>query len=304
MSDEEVLTQEQIDAAAKLNAPPTLTAEQEEEIIKKRFGVSSDQLIKKEDQIKVLSPEEKAEAEESKKAEVIKFALDNKVFSATEHEEYVTALQADKVDLLRKKYIKDHPDDKKAGKTFDQIYRIDEEDELEDGETNVPNEAKQKAAALLTKQAEEYIDSRFGKIRGAEKSYESYQELQKVVKHNTEMFTKVISEIPEKFEVETTLDKYSIPVTKEDRDDAQQMLNESGILRKKGNNAAEIKETVNIFLRGKNMDNIIAEVERVAIKKTEDAMRRGESGVDIKRKENPNGNTAMDTFVKKYGIQT
>lgn len=283
--------------------PVELSEEQLDAAIQKRFGVPPSELIRKADQIKVLTEDEKKEAEEKKRGDVVKYALENKIYTTVEHEQYIAAMQTDKVELLRKKYIADHPDDKRAAKTFDRLYRLDEDDDIEDGETTVPNEDKKAARAALEYLADLYIDQNYGKIKKAPERYERHVAEQDIFTKNTEMVTRAISELPKTFEVKTGRDTYNVPVTAEDLADANKMIAESGILKKKGIVAAEVKETIGLFLQGKKMQQIISEVEEVATKKAVEAMERGANGVDVVRSAGNNSlASSFEEFNKKHGI--
>lgn len=288
----------------EIPTPTELTEEQIDAAIEKRFGVKSSELVKKADQTKVLTPEEKTEAEENRRKEIIKHGLDHKVFTTKEYEEYLSVQQSDKIELLRRKYVSDHPDDKRAARTFDKIYRLDEEDQFED-DTELPviNEEKKASKELLDKLADEYIDNKYGKIKNASKGYERFQEEQAVIKENTDMVARAINEIPKNIEIKTGRDTYSVPVSKEDFDDAVKMVSDSGILTKKGNSQAEIKDTIALFLKAKNMQAIIDEVEKVAVERAVDQVERGKSGIEVKRQVAPAGNsTAFEEFNRKHGI--
>lgn len=280
------------------------TDDQIEAAIVKKFGVSSSELIKKQDQIKVLTDEEKAEAEESKRKEVVKFGLDSKIFTTQEYESFIADNQSDKISVLRKKYIEDHKDDKNAGATFDEIYRLDEEDEFEDGEETKPNNKKLQAKALAEKLGTELIDTKYSKIKDASSRYESHLAEQSVIKANTEMVTKAIAEIPKKFEIETEKGKYEFNFPEADFIEAENMVKKDG-LKNKDLKPEEVKANTLLFLQTKNLKSIIEEVERVAIAKTVDEMERGKSGIDVKRVQPPAGViTAKEGFLKKHGIET
>lgn len=295
MDTEEILTdQQKLDKA-------NLEFEAEFE---KRMGAKPSEFIKKSDQIQVLTPEEKLEIEEKERQEAFKYGLDNKVFTTKEHEEYITASQEKATDLLRKKYIKDHPDDKDAGKNFDLIWRLNEDDELIDGEITTPNLAKQKAAALLEKQRQDYIDTNFSKIKGVTTQYGNFKEEQKVVKENTELVAKAIAEVPKKIVIDNGYGSADFTFSDTDFAAANKMVAESGILTKKGIKPEEVKEVVNRFLMGSRVEDIIKEATRVAVENAVNELERGKSGIEVKRGEAPDGTlTLKEGFLKEMGIK-
>lgn len=300
---EEVLIQDE-----KLDGLPPekvqLTDEELDALIEKRLGGKPTEFIRKSEQIKVLTPEEKIAAEEDKEKEIRKFALDQKIYSPKEYDEYIAEKQGDKVSILRKKYIEDNPEDKNAGKVFDRIYRIDEDDELEDGDDFKPNDAKAKALQLLEKQGEDYLTNKYGKINTASKRYESFLADQNVIKENTQLVTKALTEVPKQFEIETESGaKYVFPFSDEDLLEAQKIVSDNDNLKRKDLTTEEVKENAFLYMQGKNIKNIIAEVEKVATANAIDATERGKSGIEVKRDSGGNGNTsATEAFNKKYGI--
>jgi hypothetical protein len=126
-----------------------------------------------------------------------------------------------------------------------------------------------------------------------------------VIRENTEMVDKVIKSLPKTIEIKTDRDVYSFPVSDEDFADAHKMVAESGVLKKKGIKPEEVQGNAALHIRVKRFNDIIAEVERVAVARAVEALERGKSGVDVIRQTAPNGNLSkQEAFNKKYGLPT
>ncbi len=123
-----------------------------------------------------------------------------------------------------------------------------------------------------------------------------------MVKENAKVLGKVLKDLPKAYEIKTGHDTYNFEFSPEDIADAKTMVENSGTLKKKGLDSKEVKENVALFLKTKRLEDIISEVEAVAVKRTIEKMQRGEKGVEVVREKSPSALAAQEAFNKKMGI--
>lgn len=293
------LQQAELDKKAAAEIEPT--EEQIEAAIKKKFGVSSADLIKKEDQVKVLSDAEKAELEEKKNSEVLKVALENNWFTKKEYDSYLEAKGTDEISLVKKKFIDDNPDlGKDAENIFNSIFKVDEDDDIEDGEDTKPNRDKKAAKALAKKIADSMISTDYDKIINVSKKYESYQKDATINKQNAELITKSIAEIPKRMEMKVGENTFGIELTDDDIKEAYKLVVD-GTKGAKDLKADEIKGTATAYLLTKNIKKFVEEAVTVAVKNAEDEYKRGAKGIIDKEDKGVTSSDARD-FLKRRNI--
>lgn len=280
------LTEEEKLAAEKAAAEKgevIITDEIFQEEFKKRLGAAPEEFIKKTD---ILSPEQQAEVEKKKKADALSWAISSNYITPEELEAYNKAQGSDNIDLARKKFIALLPDDKEAGKLFDKMIKLDEADELEDGETKVTNTEKQRRIAFAKKLAEEELQNGTGKkIASIGKRYEQYLESQALVSGNEILIKKAVAEIPKRLEIEIDVDdkgtkeKFGIDLSPEDIAAAEKLVLE-GNSNKKGVKPEDVKLAAGSFLMAKNVMRLVAETRRIAYANGVADQKRGAANID------------------------
>jgi hypothetical protein len=284
------------------NELPELTPEQEEAIIAKRFGVSSDQLVKKEDQVVVLTEEEKKQKDEEKKQKVLTTGLENAWFKKEEYDEYQQLSSQNKIEIAKKQFIADNPElGEEAAAIYSQIFSTDEEDEVFElgSETGTPNVKKKVALKLAESIAENQIQQKFSKILNAEKEYDSLQ----IKKKNVADVEKAISEMPGSFEIKVGSDVYKYNITEDDKKEAKVLFgNDETLIGKEKVDPEEVKNNTLLFIKAKNLEGIIEEATIAALTKQKAAYERGEKGIIPTRGEKNVSTGKKDEFVKKHGL--
>jgi hypothetical protein len=297
LTQEELLAQEELDKKKGVE----LTEEQIEEIVKKKFGVGSAELIKKQDQVKVLTDAEKAELEEKKNTDVLKLAFEENWFTKKEYDAYLEAKGTDEISLVKKKFIDDNPElGKDAENIFNAIFKIDEDDDIEDGENTKPNMDKKAAKALAKKIADTEINSKYGKIINASTKYEQRQAEIALNKQNAELVEKAVSEIPKRLEVKVGDKSYGVDMTDEDYQEAKKLAFE-GVKGRKDVKPEEIRENAFLYMRTKNFERLFEEAITNAIEEAVDAAKRGGKGL-IEKEVKGQTSTELREFLKKKGI--
>lgn len=287
--------------------PQELTEEQIEAAIQKRYGVSSDQLMKKEDQVKVLSEEEKQAIADERNAKVLTTAIEKKWFTQKEYDDLKTLQATGKVSIAKQKFIEDNPDlGDKAGEKFDKIFRLDEADEIEENEEMVPNEAKALATKQLEKMSDDYLKTKYGKITEATGKYEQHVKESEIATKNVATFTKVTAAIPEEVEIPIgesgTTVKYKI--TEQDRKEAQGIfLGDKKLVVAEKIDEKELAATALRFIQAKNIESILESAVNNAIALTEDRISRGEKGIVPNRDGKAKVNSEAREYLKEIGIK-
>ncbi len=249
-------------AIAKAKAPIEITDDIFEQELQKRFGVSSSDIKKP-----IETEEQRKLAEAKEKEEDINFALKEGIVSAEDYKEYIQALSENKVELARKKFIKENADlgDKAIG-IFNKLMRQDEDDEIEEGEDYVPNHEKAAANKLLSQMGEEEIEKKFGKFKTLGEA-----------RKNTQLITEVVSATPKRIEMEIAGVSFGVNLEEADIQEARKMaltgVNNKG-LTKEG-----VEATVQAFLQTKKRTAIIEEGIRVLVAAELDANKRGVKGI-------------------------
>lgn len=270
------LTPEQIEAQR-------IEDEAFEEKVKKKFNVGSiSELVKKADVPPVLTPEQIAAEEEKRNSEVLKFSLESNWFSKSDYDAYQEALKKDPIEVVRQKFIDDNPDlGDKAANIFNSTFKVDEDDDIEDGENAPkPNLEKQAAKKLAKKLADDELKSKYDKVINASKRYEEHQAEVALTKINTDLVTKAISSIPKRLEHKVGEKDAPIGVELTDEDFAfatKTVLD--GIKGRKDVTAEEVKENTVLILKMRNLDKIISEHVKVALANAEEAYERGVKGL-------------------------
>lgn len=305
-TDDETLTDEEKQAAeaTKTAALPDLTDEQFEAVLQKRMGVGSADLIKKSEQVTVLTDDEKAELEEKKNSAILEFALANKHTTKKDYDEYIAASKADKVEVARTKFIRLNPDmdPKEAAEAFNTLFKVEEEDEIDGaGETLVPNKAKKTARLLAEKIAEEEINTRYAPIIGLSAKYDQHLAIEKVKKANDTLISKTIKDLPRTMELEVEGEKYSIAIEENDFEEAMAMVKKDA-LSQADLKPEQVKANAALFLKSKNLDRIIREIRDTAVDNALDKAGRGKNGLIPDKKDSPAVTNEKMEFLKKHGI--
>lgn len=261
---------------------PDLTPEQEEAFIVKKYGVASDQLVKKADIPKTLSPEEIAEEEENLRKEKLSTALQQGWIKTSQFEEFQQLKDKGEIELARLQFIEENSDlGEKAGEIFDDMLAINEEDELTEmgTENKVPNVKKQAAGKLAKKLAGEYMRGKFGDVMGIDSKYASFQEQQK----NAKEVELIIDEIPEVTEVTVLGQKYTYKITPDDKKVLKQKFKDDKGLLSRKIDRAEVTENGLAYIQTKNFTAILEEIVTAAVSANTEAIKRGEAGIVVGR---------------------
>jgi len=306
MEGTETLTEEQIaakqteiDAAKKTE----LSEEELDALVEKRLGGKPSDFIKKSEQVKVLSEEEKKELQEKEDSEALKFGLENNYVSKKEYDLFLELKATNKIDIARKKFIAQNTElGEDAAGTFDRILKLHEDDEIEDGEKMIPNKEKKAAIAWAEKMADEEIDSTLGKkIKGLPEKFKAFKAEQELRQANTGIITKAISELPKRLEIDVEGEKIGIDLTEEDFKEAENLAIE-GVVTKKGLTSEEIKSTANVYLFTKRAKDLFSEINKIAYNKGVENTRRGNSGIPLEKETTGGVGSGKREALKKAGI--
>lgn len=296
LSEEEIVAKAEADKIAAEKADADF-----EERIKQKFGVSSSELIKKEEQVKVLTDVEKAEIEEKKNTDVLKLAFEENWFTKKEYDSYLEAKGTDEISLVKKKFIDENPElGKDAENIFNAIFKIDEDDDIEDGENTKPNLDKKAAKALAKKIADTEINSKYDKIINASKKYEQRQAEMAIVKQNSELIEKTVLTIPKRLEVKVGENSYGIDLTEDDFKEATKIVLDA-VKSKKGLTPEEVKQNAFLFMRAKNFDRLFEEAITGAVEKAVSEVQAGRKGLLDKEQKGQTSTEARE-FLKRKGI--
>ena len=279
--------------AKEKETPPPPAAEVEltddliEKAIEKRFGVKSDQLVKKGEEVKVLTAEEEQAIKKEKQEAAFKTAIDKGWYTKETYDNFLLDSQKSEVERARLKFIADNPEMEDAGDVFDETFKVNEDDEFEDGENKIPNKAKIAAGKLVKKIADDDMESKYKDVIGTLSRYEKIQQDEAVRTKNTAIVTSVLAAMPPKVETEIEGIKYGIAVLPEDLKAATEFANEEAVLTDKELTPEDLKTTVATYLLTKNMNRLLGEVRRVAYEEGRSSSERGAKGL----KENDNDGT-------------
>lgn len=264
-----------------------LTDDLIEKAIEKRFGVKSDQLVKKGTEVKVLTIEEEQELQKQKKEAAFKTAIDKGWYSKEQYDNFLLDSQKSEVDRARLKFIADNPEIEDAGDVFDETFKVNEDDEFEDGENKIPNKAKIAAGKLVKKIADDDLESKYKDVISTLSRYEKMQQDEAVRTKNTAIVTSVLAAMPPKVETEIEGIKYGIAVLPEDLQAATEFVNAEAVLTDKELTPEDLKTTVATYLLTKNMNRLLGEVRRSAYEEGRSSTERGARNL----KENDNDGT-------------
>jgi len=285
----------------KKNALPELNEEQKEALLIQMFGVGSKGLVKKEEKPHVPTEEEKVKLEQDKQSAILKFGLESGLVSAKDHEEYITATKANKVEIA-KKVLEGLGDDVKA--SIDKIFRLDEPDEItEEGEENPkPNVVKAAGMRLLEKIANDDLDFRFDGIKKLPNAYEEFQQREALKVSNTKLIKDAIAGVSKRVEMEVAGVKYGIDLPDEEINAAEQLILKDAVLNK-DLKPEEVVGTATNMLMVRNFKKLLEEGITVAVKRREDEIARGGKGVIRDEKEGgvqvSEGQQLVDTIKKQ-----
>ena len=256
--------------------PIEITDERFEEELQKRLGVKSSDVVKK---VEVITEDQQKVIEAKEKEDDIKFGLEKGLITTKEYEEYIQTLSEDKVELARKKFIKENPELNKAKATeiFNSIIRNDEDDEIEDGEDMVPNSEKLAANKMVTDIVEKENENKFGKFKTLAEKRKEFLSNEKVEKENTELIMQVVKETPKRFEMEVGGIKFGVNVTDEDIEEANQMVLTGAA--KKGLTKEGVAANIQAYIQTKKSQAIIEEGVKVLVAAELDANKRGVKGI-------------------------
>jgi len=300
------LEQEEARKKAEGDTPPPplreLTEEEELAIVEKRLGGKPSDFIKKSEQVKVLTDEEKKELEEKEHNEDLKLAIEKGWITRKAYDSFLELKNSDKIGLAKKKFIETNPDlGDDAEAVWNNILRMDEDDEIESGEVMKPNKEKLAAKAWAMKIADEEIYDKYGRLINElpekRKAYLAEEALKKV---NTELIGKVATEIPRSLEFETEgAGKFSIALTEDDIKEAQQIAETA--VSQKDLTADEVKGVIVNRLMVRNFKNLLEEGIKVAVSAYADANDRGAKGITDKNTKSITNSDAR-SFLDKHDI--
>lgn len=296
----ENLTEEQIQEQKAAN---DAAEEAFEAQLVKRFGAGSSELVKKSEPAPVETAEEKKAREDKKSQAVLTTGLEQNWTTKGEYDGYLEAIKADKIEVTRKKFIRDNPElGDKAAATFNTFFRIDEDDDIEgDDEVFAPNEIKKAARQLAEKLADEEINTTYGSVIKLNKRYDDHIAAETQRKTNQELINKSILEIPAEMPIEIDDDKYIITLSPAEIAESHKIFGNDE-LQKKGLTAEEIKGNAAVYLKTTHLARIIKEIRDVAVDTALDQQRRGVHGVVPVRKMDNSHDDDKLKFVKSKGI--
>ena len=311
-TEQEILDREALELAEK-NKPVELTDELIEEAIKKKFGVSSDELVKKADQVVVLSDAEKAELAEKKKEKVHTTALEKGWYKKDEYDEFLKSQSVGKIELAKKKFIEDNSDldEKEAEKRFNTIFRIEEDDEIEEDEIIVTNEKKKTALSFTEKMADQYLKTKYAPIINAESKFDSYEQSTKVENTNKETVAKTIAALPTDIQIELSpasegveARTFNYKITDEDKKEvAALFLEDQHLIKRKEIKPEALSANALMYIKAKNFEKIMAEAVEVEIEKVRSSYERGEKGIiPVRANASNSALSAQQEFNKKMGL--
>lgn len=302
LTEEEQLALEQAEADKKAAAPRELTDEEIDALVEKRLGAKPSEFIRKTEQVKVLTEEEKKELEEKEHNESLALAIEKGWIKRKDYDSYLEMKNSDKIALARKKFIDLNPElGEDAESVFNNILRLDEDDEFESGETKVPNKEKLAARNWAIKMAEEELAEKYGKkVSELPAKRKEYIEQEAIKKVNGDLINKVVAETPRKLGYKTGDGlEYSIDISEEDIQEAQKMA-VSGAISQKGLTEDEVKGTVSTYLLASSVQKLVDEGIRVGISKYAEDNERGGKG--IKEGDEKVVVSEAREFLKKKGI--
>lgn len=295
----------EIEAVKKIE----LTDEQFEAELEKRLGAKSSELIKKTD---VLSDDDKKIVAEKKKQQAFTTALNENRYTQSEYDEFQQAQATDKIEIAKRKFLEDNAD--LTEDDFYELYPVNEDDEIDDGnEGLIPNKKKKAAIADLTKRANDHLKDKYKKIIESESWFDKYSETKAVEKKNSEVIAKSIAAIPTEFEFEVDLEdveiegwdkKVKFPISKEDIEEvAANYAKDKNALRDKELNGQDITDFGLAYIQAKNIKKMISETVKVAVTKAKEAYERGEKGIIPVRKDATGSLNKKEEFLKSKGIE-
>ncbi len=247
---------------AAAEAPIEITDEVFEQQLLKRFGVTSADIKKP-----IETEEQRKLAEAKEKEEDINFALKEGIVSAEDYKEYIQALSEDKVELARKKFIRENSDlGDKATDIFNRLMRQDEDDEIEDGENFIPNPEKAAANKLLAQMVEEENEKKFGKFKTLGEA-----------RKNTQLITEVVNATPKRVEMEIAGVSFGVNVSDEDIQAAKKIAL-TGMMNK-GLTKEGVEATIQATLQTMKRTAIIEEGIKVLVAAELEANKRGVKGI-------------------------
>jgi hypothetical protein len=287
------------------NAKPVITDELFEEELQKRMGAGSKDLIKKTDVPPVLTEADKIKLAEEKRQKAITTGLEEKWFDTKQYDEFQQLSAKGKIEIARKKFIEENNDLADAEATFNEMFRINEDDDIEVNEAMVPNAKKKVAQSLAEKLADEYMEKNYGSIMKVESKYDEVEQLRSTGRANLAVVTKKIEAIPDELEVpiEGTDLTFKYKVTPEDRQHVQDIFGrDKTLLGHKDINAEPITENGIVAIKAKNLAGMISEAVKVALKTDRDLYERGEKGLDLNRKDSNISKSEMEKFAEEKGL--
>lgn len=275
-----------------------ITPEIEEAIIKKKFGVPSDQLSVKQKEEITETEEQKEERLKKEKQNAIATGLSKGWFTKELYDEYATISTLEENEIAKKKFIEDNPElGDKAGEVFEEFFALNEDDELDDDspeaeeDSKKPNLKKKLAKELLKKSAKEYVNNKYSNVISAQERYTSEKQNEMLREKNLTQITAIMSEMPSSIDVEISGEKYGYKITEEDMGYLKSKLVEDEHLlgSKDELKKDEVIEIATLILRTKNFEKIVSEISESRLIKEKEAYERGEKGVILDRESGEGG---------------
>lgn len=295
--------------AARLEAEKNiveLTPEQEEAFLKKKFGVGAEGLIKKDDiPLPPPSEEEKVKLAEAKRQKAITTGLEEKWFDTKKYDEFQQLTAKGKIEIAKKKFIEENKDLADAEATFNEIFLVNEDDEVEVNEEMKPNAKKKVALSVIDKLADDYMEKNYGAILNVESRYDEVEQARAAGKVNLGIVAKKIEAIPDELEIpiEGTDLTFKHKVTPEDRQHVQDIfMTDKTLLGHKDINSVPITEDAVTAIKVKNLNSVISEAVNVALTADRELYKRGEKGLTLDRKDRNISQSAMEQFAKEKGL--
>lgn len=273
--------------------------------LKKRFGAGSSELIVK---TAVLSDEDKKKLDAEKKEKAFTTGLEQKWFKKEDYDDFQQLTAKGKVEIAKKMFIEENPDlGEDAESTFNELFLVNEDDEIEENETMQPNKRKKVAISLAEKMADQYVAKRFDPILKVEERYDKHEKFIQTGKVNLATIEKTIMGIPDEIEIDLGVDgfdKIKFKVTEEDKKSAATLfMNDRELVRSEKINEAEVRENGILKIKADNLERIVSEAVISAVTKARQSYERGEKGIIPVRKENNDGSLGIkERFLQSKGI--
>ena len=279
---------------AQPNVLDSLTDEQVAEIIQKKYGVSPDKLVVKQEEPE--TPEQIEERNKAERQKAVAEGLSKGWFTQEAYDKYLQMQVEGKTAIARAKFKKDNPElGEDADDVFDDVFAINESDTLEpfeEGEEPRPNKKKKVAEAILGKVADQYLNEEFESVIKVEETYKKHKDKEKLVQTNLALIQDSLTEIPRTLSFKIKEEEYSYKISDEDIQEVSEVLKSDEVLiTGKGNKKEDIIQNSLLLIKAKKLNEIIEEISEARLTKERESYERGQKGL-IPGRENSEGGAA------------